>query len=87
MAGGSLRNSLHRRNHKERGQLAHRRKLGHLEKKKDYILRAKDYHTKQNRIKRLKVKAADKNQDEFYFGMVNERTKVSAHSCRVRSVG
>lgn len=72
----SLRNSLHRRNHKERGQLAHRTRLGILEKHKDYVLRARDYHSKQNRIQRLKEKAANRNQDEFYFGMVNQRTKV-----------
>ncbi|KAH7101704.1 small-subunit processome [Auriculariales sp. MPI-PUGE-AT-0066] len=79
MAGGSLRNSLHRRNHKERGQLAHRKRLGHLEKHKDYVLRARDYHSKQDRLKRLRVKAADKNEDEFYFGMVNQRTKGGVH--------
>jgi U3 small nucleolar RNA-associated protein 11 len=72
----SLRNSLHRRNHKERSQLAHRAKFGILEKHKDYVLRARDYHSKQERIKTLRRKAADRNKDEFYFGMVNQRTKV-----------
>ena len=72
----SLRNSLHRRNHKERSQLAHRSRLGILEKHKDYVLRARDYHSKQERITRLRRKAADKNKDEFYFGMVNQRTEV-----------
>ena len=73
----SLRNSLHRRNHKERSQLAHRSRLGFLEKHKDYVLRAKDYHSKQDRIRRLKQKASERNKDEFYFGMNRERTKVS----------
>jgi U3 small nucleolar RNA-associated protein 11 len=72
----SLRNSLHRRNHKERSQLSHRSKLGLLEKHKDYVLRARDYHSKQDRITRLRQKAADRNKDEFYFGMVNQRTEV-----------
>jgi U3 small nucleolar RNA-associated protein 11 len=72
-----LRNSLHRRNHKERAQLVGRKKLGLLEKHKDYVQRAKDYHSKQDRIKRLKVKAAERNKDEFYFAMKSSQTKVS----------
>ncbi|KAG6821393.1 hypothetical protein H0H93_014190 [Arthromyces matolae] len=75
----SLRNSVHRRNHKERSQLAHRRKLGILEKHKDYVKRAKDYHSKQDRLTRLKQKAAEKNKDEFYFSMRNETTKGGVH--------
>lgn len=71
----SLRNSLHRRNHKERSQLVHRTKLGILEKHKDYVKRAQDYHSKQNRLHRLKQKAAERNKDEFYFSMIRERTK------------
>jgi U3 small nucleolar RNA-associated protein 11 len=72
----SLKNALHRRNHKERSQLAHRTKLGILEKHKDYVLRARDYHSKQDRLNRLKQKAAERNKDEFYFSMVREKTKV-----------
>ncbi|KAJ4485900.1 u3 small nucleolar RNA-associated protein 11 [Lentinula aciculospora] len=75
----SLRNSTHRRNHKERSQLAHRAKLGFLEKHKDYVKRAKDYHSKQDRLTRLKQKAAERNKDEFYFSMTKERTKGGIH--------
>jgi len=75
----SLRNSLHRRNHKERSQLAHRARFGILEKHKDYVLRAKDYHSKQDRIRTLQRKAAGRNKDEFYFGMVNQRTNEGVH--------
>ncbi|KAG1889515.1 u3 small nucleolar RNA-associated protein 11 [Suillus subluteus] len=75
----SLRNSLHRRNHKERSQLSHRAKFGILEKHKDYVQRARDYHSKQDRITRLRQKAADRNKDEFYFGMVKERTVQGVH--------
>ncbi|KAF9643454.1 u3 small nucleolar RNA-associated protein 11 [Thelephora ganbajun] len=75
----SLRNSLYRRNHKERSQLAHRAKFGILEKHKDYVLRARDYHSKQERIKTLQRKAANRNKDEFYFGMVNQRTNEGVH--------
>jgi U3 small nucleolar RNA-associated protein 11 len=72
----SLRNSLHRRNHKERSQLSHRQRFGILEKHKDYVLRARDYHSKQDRIKRLRQKASERNKDEFYFGMNRQRTEV-----------
>lgn len=72
----SLRNSLHRKNHKERSQLAHRSRLGILEKHKDYVLRARDYHSKQDRIQRLRQKAAERNKDEFYFAMTRQRTEV-----------
>ncbi|KAI6047820.1 u3 small nucleolar RNA-associated protein 11 [Pisolithus marmoratus] len=75
----SLRNSLHRRSHKERGQLAHRARFGLLEKHKDYVLRARDYHAKQDRLNRLRRKAADKNKDEFYFAMNKERTAEGVH--------
>ncbi|KAG5654707.1 hypothetical protein H0H81_007463 [Sphagnurus paluster] len=75
----SLRNSIHRRNHKERSQLAHRSKLGILEKHADYVKRARDYHSKQDRLTRLKQKAAEKNKDEFYFSMRNEKTKGGVH--------
>ncbi|EUC62983.1 U3 small nucleolar RNA-associated protein, partial [Rhizoctonia solani AG-3 Rhs1AP] len=70
-----LRNSLHRRSHKERSQLAHRSKLGLLEKHKDYVLRARDYRSKRDRLRTLKVKAETKNKDEFYFGMNGRKTK------------
>lgn len=76
----SLRNSIHRRNHKERSQLAHRTKLGILEKHADYVKRARDYHSKQDKLTRLKQKAAEKNKDEFYFSMRNEKTKASQMS-------
>lgn len=72
----SLRNSIHRRNHKERSQLAHRAKFGLLEKHADYVKRARDYHSKQDRLNRLKQKVAERNKDEFYFSMTREKTKV-----------
>ncbi|KAI0077441.1 small-subunit processome [Panus rudis PR-1116 ss-1] len=75
----SLRNSLHRRNHKERSQLAHRSRLGILEKHKDYVLRARDYHSKKDRITRLRQKAAERNKDEFYFAMNRQKTVEGVH--------
>lgn len=66
-----MRNSIQRRSHRERGQLKGREKLGLLEKHKDYSLRAKDHKKKQTVLKSLKQKAAERNEDEFYFGMVS----------------
>ncbi|KAI8149454.1 small-subunit processome [Fennellomyces sp. T-0311] len=75
----SMRNAVHRRNHKERGQVSGRERLGLLEKKKDYLLRAKDYHSKQNRLKALRNKALARNPDEFYFKMISTKTKGGVH--------
>ena len=58
------------RAHRERAQPANRTKFGILEKKKDYVLRARDFQSKKKRLHSMKVKAAYKNPDEFYFGMV-----------------
>lgn len=75
----TLRNAVQRRNHKERGQTAGRERFGLLEKKKDYLLRAKDYHGKQNKLKAMREKALFRNPDEFYFKMVNSQTKGGVH--------
>lgn len=61
------------RAHRERAQPANRTKFGILEKKKDYVLRARDFQSKKKRLHSMKVKAAYKNPDEFYFGMVKSR--------------
>ncbi|KEP45300.1 Utp11 domain protein [Rhizoctonia solani 123E] len=60
---------------KERSQLAHRSKLGLHEKHEDYVLRARDYRSKRDRLHTLKVKAETKNKDEFYFGMNGRKTE------------
>ncbi|KAH9944271.1 small-subunit processome [Epithele typhae] len=75
----SIKNSLHRRNHKERSQLSHRSRLGILEKHKDYVLRARDYHSKRDRLNLLREKAATRNKDEFYFSMTREKTEGGVH--------
>ncbi|KAK4141847.1 small-subunit processome [Dichotomopilus funicola] len=69
----SLRNSVQRRSHRERAQPHERERLGILEKKKDYQKRAKDYAQKKAVLKSLRQKAADRNEDEFYFGMLSRR--------------
>ena len=75
----ALRNAVKRKTHKERSQPGDRRKFGLLEKKKDYVLRARDFHKKEDAIKALKTKAAYRNPDEFYFGMERNRTKDGVH--------
>jgi hypothetical protein len=74
----SFTDSVHRRNHKERAQPAARKRLGLLEKHKDYVLRARDYKSKKNRLRNLQEKIALRNKDEFYWGMVKGKTKVGS---------
>mmetsp|Transcript_3603 Transcript_3603/g.4779 ORF Transcript_3603/g.4779 Transcript_3603/m.4779 type:complete len:289 (+) Transcript_3603:129-995(+) len=76
----SLRNAVKRITHKERAQPRARSHLGILEKKKDYVKRAKDFHRKEDVINRLKQKASMKNPDEFYFGMHRSEVKNGKHS-------
>lgn len=50
-----------------------------LEKKKDYLLRAKDFHKKEATIQSLRRKAEERNPDEFYFGMEKAQTRDGVH--------
>lgn len=75
----ALKDVLKRRSHKERSQPGSRRKYGLLEKKKDYILRARDFHKKESAIKVLRRKAEEKNPDEFYFAMEKSKTRDGVH--------
>eukprot|EP01104_Vermistella_antarctica_P012996 TRINITY_DN3858_c0_g1_i1.p1 TRINITY_DN3858_c0_g1~~TRINITY_DN3858_c0_g1_i1.p1 ORF type:complete len:235 (-),score=66.33 TRINITY_DN3858_c0_g1_i1:45-749(-) len=68
-----------RREHRERHQPEARKRLGLLEKKKDYKQRAGDYHRKEKKIQSLREKAAMKNPDEFYYGMLNSKTQGGVH--------
>lgn len=65
--------------HKERSQPTNRAHLGILEKKKDYKIRAKNYHHKQDVLRTLREKASMKNPDEFYFGMKNSALDEGRH--------
>ncbi|KAA0703472.1 putative U3 small nucleolar RNA-associated protein 11 [Triplophysa tibetana] len=60
-------------------ELGFRKNLGLLEKKKDYKLRADDYHRKQRTLMALRKKAMDKNPDEFHFKMINTQLKDGVH--------
>lgn len=75
----SLRNAIPRRAHKERAQPNARKKYGLLEKHKDYVVRAKAFHKKQEIMKKLKEKAEFRNPDEFYFKMIKTRVVDGVH--------
>ncbi|KAK8560406.1 hypothetical protein V6N13_082848 [Hibiscus sabdariffa] len=63
----------------ERAQPSSRKKFGLLEKHKDYVVRAKAFHKKEDTIRKLKEKAAFRNPDEFYFQMIKTRTVDGVH--------
>ncbi|VDD90259.1 unnamed protein product [Enterobius vermicularis] len=63
--------------HRERSQPEHRAHLGVLEKKKDYILRARDYNEKKRKLRFLRRKALDRNPDEFHYHMVRSELRVN----------
>ncbi|XP_034409559.1 probable U3 small nucleolar RNA-associated protein 11 [Cyclopterus lumpus] len=67
------------KNHHERSQPEFRKHLGLLEKKKDYKLRAEDYHKKENSLAALRRKALDKNPDEFYYKMISSQLQDGVH--------
>lgn len=73
---GSLTLSVQKKQHRERAQPLERRKLGMLEKKKDYRARAQDYHAKQAQLRLLRGKAKDRNPDEYYHEMSHARREV-----------
>ena len=75
----AMRNAVKRIAHKERAQPAERKRLGLLEKHKDYVERAADFKKKRNTIVNLKRKAADRNPDEFYFQMNTSQVKKGIH--------
>lgn len=75
----SLRNAVKRITHKERSQPVSRQHLGILEKKKDYKVRSRDYHRKQDALAILRKKAAERNPDEFYFGMSKSKVRDGRH--------
>ncbi|KAI1074292.1 U3 small nucleolar RNA-associated protein 11 [Whalleya microplaca] len=83
----SIRNAVQRRVHRERAQPEERKRLGLLEKHKDYSLRAKDFNKKKAQLRSLRQKAADRNEDEFYFGMLSRSGPSSVFSKGKRWTG
>ncbi len=56
-----------KRTYKERAQPKARKHKGFLEKKRDYVVRARDYKQKREKLRALKRQAELRNDDEFYF--------------------
>jgi len=73
----SLRRAVSARTYKERHQPRDRQRFGLLEKHKDYVLRARNFHEKENALLKLREKAALRNPDEFYYRMLNSRLEVT----------
>lgn len=69
-----LVHNVQKKQHKERSQTLSRAKYGLLEKKKDYKLRANDFHKKEAALKALRAKAAQYNPDEYYHAMTKRKT-------------
>jgi U3 small nucleolar RNA-associated protein 11 len=69
-----LKHFVAKKQHRERAQPLERRRWGLLEKKKDYQLRAQDFHRKEAHLKLLRKKASERNPDEYYHGMVSHKT-------------
>jgi U3 small nucleolar RNA-associated protein 11 len=73
--------------HRERAQpKARQARFGLLEKKKDYRLRARDYHAKQTRLRRLRELADERNPDEFAKAMISAARAGQGASERVQGI-
>jgi U3 small nucleolar RNA-associated protein 11 len=75
----NLKKYIPKRKFRERSQLEKRKKLGFLEKKQDYKIRAEDFHQKEKRYKKLKEEARLKNPEEFYFKMAKSKLVEGEH--------
>ena len=69
----NIKKYIPRRKYRERSQNIRRKKLGFLEKKQDYKIRAEDYHNKEKKYKNLKEAARTRNPDEFYHKMIKAK--------------
>lgn len=68
-----LQHAVQKKQHRERSQVNERSKFGFLEKHKDYVKRARDYHKKQNTLKVLRSKVTARNPDEYYHAMNSKK--------------
>uniref|UniRef100_A0AC35TRC0 U3 small nucleolar RNA-associated protein 11 n=1 Tax=Rhabditophanes sp. KR3021 TaxID=114890 RepID=A0AC35TRC0_9BILA len=67
------KNKAIQREHRERPQIKERAHLGILEKKKDWIVRARDFQEKRDKIESLRGAALTKNPDEFTHHMIRSQ--------------
>ncbi len=65
--------------YRERVQPADRKRFGTMERHKDYVLRARDFHKKERQIKKLRLAASMRNPDEFDREMAHSRVKDGEH--------
>ncbi|KAI6172458.1 hypothetical protein M3Y98_00975400 [Aphelenchoides besseyi] len=61
------------REHRERVQPSDRKRLGLLEKKKDWIQRTRAHQKKKNKLRKLRRNALERNRDEFDYHMVRSQ--------------
>ena len=78
-----LVHDIQKKQHRERSQLNDRKRLGLLEKHKDYQKRSQDYHKKQTTLKYLKAKAKQRNPDEYYHAM--NKTRLGSDGLLIKS--
>lgn len=71
---GKLVHNVQKKQHRERSQVSSRARFGLLEKKKDYKLRSENFHKNQAKLKLLKEKAKNFNEDEYYHAMTKRKT-------------
>ncbi|AMD18871.1 HBL031Cp [Eremothecium sinecaudum] len=69
-----LVHNVQKKQHRERSQVSERSRFGFLEKHKDYVKRAQDFHRKQSTLKILRSKAQQRNPDEYYHAMHSNNT-------------
>ncbi|KAJ2904532.1 U3 snoRNP-associated protein Utp11 [Zalerion maritima] len=70
---GGFKKVIQRAPYKERSQPIARKKLGLLEKHKDYSLRAASHNRKKSQLRSLRLLASNRNEDEFHHGMLSRR--------------
>ena len=72
----SLKRIIPKRKYRERSQPEWRKGKGFLEKKQDYVKRAKRHHKTEDQLNKLRLKSNLKNDQEFSFKMINSRMQV-----------